>query len=147
MIKKIQFSEIEKIWSEKLWPNRKSKIEPTSGMHYLSEWSKEIMSNKPTFFGYFIKDKLVGVNSGHKANDNSYRSRGLWVNPKYRGNGIAKKLLQATIDQAAKENCDFIWSIPRKSSLKTYLSVGFRVTSDEIVDLEFGPNFYTLLKI
>ena len=84
----------------------------------------------PTFFGYFIEDKLVGVNSGHKCSDNSYRSRGVYVFPEFRKREIGTKLLIATIDQGRSEGCSFVWSYPRRSSWNTYQSAGFRLAGD-----------------
>jgi GNAT superfamily N-acetyltransferase len=72
----------------------------------------------------------VGVNSGHLCDDNSFRSRGLWVDENHRGYGYGKELLKAVINQAKLESADFIWSFPRKTSWPTYKSVGFKKTSD-----------------
>ena len=146
IIKKIKCVSILDIWTNKLWPGRESKIEPTNGLLLGGGWTKDIMLNPPTFFGAFDGDILVGVNSGHKAElidgRQYYRSRGIYVNPKYRGQGIAQELLKATEEQGKLEGCTHIWSMPRESSLKTYLNFGFEVHGDKIVDMEFGPNFY-----
>jgi GNAT superfamily N-acetyltransferase len=95
----------------------------------------------PTFFGVFDQDKLVGVNSGHRTKDNEYRSRGLWVDPDYRGKKIGKILLQSTINKGVEEGCDLIWTLPRQSSMPAYSSVGFEKQSDWISEgMEYGPN-------
>jgi|LWDU01.1.fsa_nt_gi GNAT superfamily N-acetyltransferase len=95
----------------------------------------------PTFFGVFDGDKLIGVNSGHRTKDNEYRSRGLWVDPDYRGKKIGKILLQSTINRSVKEGCKLIWTLPRQSSMPTYSSVGFEKQSDWISEgMEYGPN-------
>jgi len=129
MIRPITWKQIQKIWHTELWPDRKSAIEPTSAMKYLEGYEIKNMLYNPTFFGYYLNTTLIGVNSGHKCEDGSYRSRGLWVDANHRGYGYGKELLLATIDQATKENCDFIWSYPRKKSWSTYRSVGFKKTS------------------
>jgi len=98
-------------------------------MVYLEGYNIKNMNFSPTFFGYFVEDKLVGVNSGHLCADNSYRSRGLWVDKDYRGNGFGRQLLEAVIDQGKLESADYIWSYPRKTSWPTYKSVGFKKTS------------------
>jgi len=99
-------------------------------MLYLSGYDISNMYEPPSFFGYFLYDKLVGVNSGHRCSDGSYRSRGLWVNQQYRNQGIGTKLLLVTIDQSKLEVSSFVWSFPRKTSWSTYKKAGFRLTSD-----------------
>jgi GNAT superfamily N-acetyltransferase len=95
----------------------------------------------PTFFGVYDNEKLIGVNSGHRSKKNEYRSRGLWVDPDYRGRKIGKILLQATINKAVEEGCDLIWSLPRESSMPVYNSVGFDKKSDWITKgVLYGPN-------
>lgn len=130
MIEEISWPEIEKIWKKKLWPNRITPIEPTSAMCFLGDYDMNNMIVTPTFFGYFVKGKLVGVNSGHQCpKSNSYRSRGLWVDPKHRGKGIGKILLNVTIAEGFNSGHNMIWSYPRKSSWSTYKSVGFKLES------------------
>ena len=144
-IKKITFEEILPIWRSELWPEsvRSSPIEPTSAMSMFGRWiaddveghnfvdnyyDLENMKSTPTFWGCFIDDKLVGVNSGHMCLDKHYRSRGLWVNPKFRGLGIGQKLLIKTMAQGFYEKAILCWSYPREESYQTYKSVGFRRT-------------------
>lgn len=132
MIRPITWHQIRKIWHTRLWPERTSAIEPTSAMLYLEGYDMKNMSFTPSFFGYFVDRKLIGVNSGHLCSDNTYRSRGLWVDNDHRGHGYGKDLLQATIDQAKKESADSIWSFPRKTSWSTYRAVGFKKTGSWI---------------
>jgi hypothetical protein len=65
MIKSLFWKEILPIWQTQLWPNRISAIEPNSAMVYKSGYDMYNMNTIPTFFGYYVDDKLVGVNSGH----------------------------------------------------------------------------------
>ncbi|MGA1048065.1 MAG: GNAT family N-acetyltransferase [Minisyncoccia bacterium] len=87
------------------------------------------MKNTPTLFGYVFGGKVIGVNSGHRCADGSYRSRGLYVKPQFRGLGLGVALLKATLKQATLEESKFIWSLPRMDSWKTYNSVGFKPAS------------------
>lgn len=144
MISLISFEEIFPIWRNYLWPNRQDKIEPHSAMLFLKGYDLKNFNNNPSFFGYFIDDRLVGVNSGHKCCDNSYRSRGLYVDPNYRKSGIGKKLLTATIQQGKKECADFVWSYPKQSSWKCYESSGFKLSSNWLTS-ENGINAYCIL--
>lgn len=128
MIKIITWEEILPIWKNQLWPNRTSPVETNSAMCYLQGHNMSNMITHPTFFGYIQDNKIVGVNSGHACEDN-YRSRGLWVEPGYRNQGIGTILLKATIDQGVSEGFDLIWSYPRNTSWPTYRSAGFKLTS------------------
>ena len=65
MIQEISWNEIELIWREHLWPYRTTPIEPTSAMMWQAGYNIDNMEFEPTFFGYFYRKKLIGVNSGH----------------------------------------------------------------------------------
>lgn len=127
-IRDISWGEIFDIWHNQLWPNRISPIETHSAMLYLGGYDKINFKFHSSFIGYFLDNKLIGVNSGHKCNDGSYRSRGLWVDPEHRGQGIGQMLLKQIIE--FKGNATFVWSYPRQSSWNTYKAVGFQLTSD-----------------
>lgn len=140
-IKTIEYLDILPIWTDYLWPNRTSPIEPNSGMLFLEGHTIKNMFMTPTFFGYYINDKLIGVNSGHMCLDKTYRSRGLYVFPEYRGEGVGRILLKATVDQGFLENANFVWSYPRYTSWKTYESTGFIICSPWY-DTEQGQNAF-----
>ena len=140
-IKKISFEEILPVWSNDLWPNRTSPIEPNSAMCYKEGYDMENMRTTPTFFGYYVDGELAGVNSGHLCKDSHYRSRGLFVYEKFRGMGIGTKLLRATIEQGRIENAILCWSFPRNTSWMTYHHAGFILTS-EFMPNETGNNAY-----
>lgn len=142
MIKTISFEQIYPIWRTYLWPNRTSPIESNSAMIYSGGYTMDNMHTTPTFFGYFIDTKLVGVNSGHKCSDNSYRSRGIYVIDQYRHLGIATALLKETIKKGNLEGCDFTWSYPRKTSWRAYEQAGFYLTSDWEISETSDANAY-----
>ena len=141
----VDFKTIFPIWNDKLWPQRKSPINPMSSMTYDRNYDMKIHEKyKPTFVAvYNIDDKIIGVNSGHRTDDKLYRSRGIWVEPLYRRKGIAG-ILFCEIERAAmEEQCTHIWSLPRKSALPAYEKYGFIKTSDFFDEkVEFGPNCY-----
>jgi GNAT superfamily N-acetyltransferase len=128
MIKKIPQSEILVVWAKKLWPGRQE-IKSHSAMCFLKGHDMRNTKYDATFFGYYVDSVLVGVNSGH-GTVTGYRSRGLWVDEQYRGQGIGKKLLLATIEQGQQEGFDMVWSLPRQTSWPTYASAGFVLASD-----------------
>jgi GNAT superfamily N-acetyltransferase len=147
MIKEINFDTIKQIWEQSLWPGR-TNITPLSNLRYKDIPNVSISHHyTATFFAYHINNKIVGVNSGHSSSRIHYRSRGLWVDPNYRQQGIGSKLLIHTIEQAKKENKFFCWSLPRKNSLSAYINAGFEQTSDffETETSEF--NCYVIKKL
>lgn len=146
-IKTVTFEEILPVWENHLWPGRTSPIKPISAMKFLGDYDLSCKLSTPTFFAYIIYGAIAGVNSGHKCpGDNSFRSRGLYVFPGYRGHGIGRQLLLATIAQAKNENCDFVWSYPKKSSWTTYKSAGFTLASDWHLS-ELDTNAYCRLDL
>jgi len=116
MITSITFDEIYHIWNTQLWPTRESSIETHSAMNFLGGYDMKNMISTPTFFAYKLDKQIVGVNSGHLCHDNSYRSRGLFVFPEYRKQGIGKLLLLATIDKGISEGADYVCSYTKQSS-------------------------------
>lgn len=128
-LQQIDFTTILPIWQNLLWPNRTSAIEPVSCIQLFGEKDYSIMSAAPTFFGVFKDDRLIGVNSGFKTSSELYRSRGIYVLPEFRKAGVAHMLFAATCEQARKEQCDSVWSMPRLSAVRAYQNFGFTIVS------------------
>jgi len=138
--KEITFEECCKAWKI-MWPARNplpthstwnwSMDECIVEQHQLAPYmigiDKDIYNYNATYFGVYIDNKLVGVNSGHQTSEQTYRSRGLWVHPKYRGRKIAILLLKHTIKAS---NGLYAWTCPRKESEYAYRAVGFNRRSD-----------------
>jgi GNAT superfamily N-acetyltransferase len=141
MIREITFDEIYEVWAHKLWPGRKSLIESNSAMCFLGGYDMANMHTKPTFFGWFDNNNLVGVNSGHGTLQDGYRSRGLYVEPSYRGRGFGVQLLRATLQRARDERSHYCWSYPKKESQRTYEKAGFKLVT-EWEQSETGMNAY-----
>lgn len=147
-VEHISFEQIKQYWQKHLWQNRKTEILPVSHMCFLGGTHKYILHQyQPFFLGIFDGIDLIAVNSCHKTTDFSMRSRGIHVNPNYRKQGIAGLLFKETFKIAQQQKCSNVWSIPRQSSLETYLKYGFVVFGDKIEDLEFGPNYWVLKTI
>lgn len=145
MITKITFDEISPIWENYLWSDRLGNIDPASAMCYLGGYDLNNLDPNPTFFAYVIDSEIAGVNSGHRTMNGGYRSRGLYVFEKFRGRGIGTILLNSTIEQAKIENSSMCWSYPRKSSWKSYLNAGFKLTSDWEVSETSDANAYCVI--
>lgn len=145
MIVKTDFDTIKSIWSEHLWPNRVSKIEPHSAMLLDGTYDMKNFDYPATFLLYYDNDKIAGCNSGHMCSDNTYRSRGLYVFPEYRKKGYGKILLEHTINIGKQEHAKSVWSYPRFESWSTYKSAGFELLGDWEKS-ETGTNAYCILK-
>jgi len=149
---RLNFKTIESIWSTKLWPSRTSAIESHSAMTWPFEGNPDsidmdIFNYPATFWGVYLDNKLVGVNSGHKTTDEQYRSRGIWVNPEYRKRGVAQMLFLMTAHQAKIEGCEMLWSIPRKTALPAYTKYGFQTVGDYIITETSDANIYVKLAL
>ena len=151
--KEISFENICHIWQTQLWPDRVSPIETHSAMTWpfdgnQLEYDMDIFEYKPSFFGIFENKNIIGVNSGHRTRDNLYRSRGIWVDPKFRKSGVSQLLFDMTQAKAKQEGCHMIWSIPRKSALPAYTKFGFETVGDFFDEgMEFGPNIYVVKEL
>lgn len=144
---KIKWYEIYDIWKNHLWPLRVSEIEPVTSMLYLGGYDILVKENTPVFLG--IRDgggHIIAVNSIVKVDKRECRSRGLWVYPQCRGNGLAKIILEASIEEAKKTGCEILWTMPREGALEAYESVGFVQTTDWIENENevYGPNCYAV---
>ena len=131
----ISWRTILNIWETKLWKNRDSAIETHSAMTWpysgpIPTHSMRVFDYIPYFIGVYDGDKLIGVNSGHRTDDKTFRSRGLWVDPAYRKQGIAQLLFETTEQLALIEGCTLIWSVPRKTALSAYERFGFKTQGD-----------------
>ena len=142
MIRRSNFDEVELYWYFYLWPLRKS-IKPMSDMTYLGGHDRQIYEKyKPSFFVFESNEEIVAVNSCHKTSDDEMRSRGIWVKPEYRKQGITYKLFDAIFDEALSQQCKYVWSLPRKTALAAYEASGFVKTSDWIETQTSDANCY-----
>ena len=148
IIERITWEEILGIWKEELWPDRVSSIEPVSAMKYLGGYDLDLQEQDPIFFGAIDKGVVCGVNSIVRTAPHQFRSRGLWVDPEKRRQGLGKDLLSWSISAARGHDAYEMWSAPRRDALPVYESVGFVRTSDWFDEgMEFGPNCYVLVYI
>lgn len=136
-IKRINYTTILPAW-EKLWPGREHFSH--SSMRMMGGHSPEIRDTyKWSAFGVYDKTRLVGVNAGHKTSQFDYRTRGLWVDPDYRGKGIAHQLFEKMEEQAKFEGSRWLWSFPRLASLPAYMKAGY-IPYGDTVHADFEQN-------
>ena len=83
----------------------------------------------------------MGVNSGFRTEEKVYRSRGLYVDLEYRCQGLSQILLREAMNQGKREDCHWIWSMPRKTALPAYQKIGFKKRGKWLEEgVEFGSN-------
>lgn len=140
VIKKVEFEAIIPAW-EKLWPGRD--YDPYSSMLRLGGYDPRIRDEYPytcvAAYDWDNKGKLVGVQVGHKSSKRDYRTRGLWVDPNSRGQGIAQMLFERMEMYAKTQAARYLWSFPRLSSLPAYMKAGYEPYG-EPVKAEYEQN-------
>ncbi len=147
MIRRIDFDQILPIWSEKLWPGRASVIEQVSWLRLGGGYLEKSQLGDASFLGAFLPGDnclLVGVSSGFMTEQENFRIRGTWVNEGYREHGIGAALLRGLFEQAQRERAHLIWTLPRKSSWRFYLRMGFVAVTPWTEEFEFGPNRFAV---
>lgn len=140
-IESSSFEEILPFWHDHLWPQRKSPIEPCSAIHPDGHISMDIMKAHPVFFKAVKEDQICGVVSGFATSSEYYRSRGLWVHPDFRNQGMGCALIEYVAKVAANGGYKQIWSMPRHTTLQFYLKNGFRAYN-QTKAYEFGPHYF-----
>lgn len=147
MIREISWEKIYPIWTTYLWPARHD-VKTMSSMTLSREYNIKIYKEfKPTFWGYYSGDLLIGVNSGHSVYSHEFRSRGLFVVSDYRRQGIATALLKTCIQHAFATGHTVCWSFPNIKSIQTYFNAGFSLEYDIIYDADFGQNQYVAIRV
>lgn len=141
MIEQVGFEAIYPLWRNHLWPNRTSPIESHSAMLLYNTFDLKNFTYDADYFLYKVNGKTAGCNSGHMCCDGTYRSRGLFVFPEYRKQGIGTLLLLHTIDKAKTKQASIVWSYPKFESWSTYKSAGFKLVSDWTLG-ETGKNAF-----
>lgn len=146
-IEKISYKDILKLW-KLLWPNT-TDIQPMSSIQYLGGYDIEIYKKyQPTYIGLYNSKKLIGCISGHKSSSEYYRTRGIYILPDYRGQKLSNILFEQMFIESQNQNCNFIWSLPRKSALYSYTSKGFIQTTKFIkINKDYDSNCFVLKKI
>ncbi len=128
-----------------LWPSE-GEIRPKSSMTFDGQFDLSIYSNyNAVYLGALIDGKLIGVNSGHKTSPIHFRSRGLYVVPEFRKQGVGSALLAATREEAKRRNCTLLWSYPKTDSFFVYEKLGFIETDRRLKPDD--SNFYAFTEL
>ena len=146
-ITEISFEEILPIWSQLLWPSRKSLIEETSVIKLGGGYEMDYLQHPATFFGYKKGACLAGVVSCFPTAKNEFRLRGLFVRPEHRGQGLAKALVQKTALFSLHQGGQKMWSLPRVENKPVYAKLGFSSFLNITHQFEFGPHYYAVMDL
>lgn len=145
IVRETDFDTVLPFWRDRLWPGRETPINSMSSMAYLGGYDMDIYKYKPVFFEVRRGNGIVGVISGFETAPGWFRSRGVWVDPLVTGQGCGRALMEAVEGAALDRQCANLWTIPRRSAMPYYESMGFKRTSDWFDEgVEFGPNAYAL---
>jgi GNAT superfamily N-acetyltransferase len=155
MIEEISFEQIMDYWTFGLWAKYAAKgykinrTNTTSQKNYcyrvIEYLTQEQIDTllKPIYIGYNDDGIIVGVESGYRTNLDYFRVRGLWVNPNYRGQGIATQLIKYFEDRCKEK---YLWTIPRESALGFYIKYGFAITGKSVKTI-YGQNYFAVKEI
>ena len=140
IFKRLTWEQVKPVWDTYLWPGRDS--EPVTSMMYLGGYDLSYKDRDPIFIGIIDDDgAAIAVNSYVDTVGTEFRSRGLWVHPKYRGSGHARDMLKSMMSHVHELGGDTIWTMPRRGALEAYESVGFQKTSQWKKN-DWGVNCY-----
>jgi GNAT superfamily N-acetyltransferase len=137
----VSFVDVLPLWRTKLWPGRLSPIKPVSPIQIDLTFDPTILDFSPHFYGAYFREELVATISGYSTNLTLFRSRGLYVDPRFRGLNVSQILFNRLAQTARELGAESIWTLPRKSAWPVYAKFGFyRITDWFEKDMEFGPN-------
>ena len=146
-IQHISFEQIEFFWSQHLWPERVSQIEPISLINSDGDIDISLRKYQPSFYGLFLNKNLIGVASTCQTNTIEFRLRGISLNKEFRGLGLSNSLIKKSF-QHILELVDepVVWTLSRESNFSFYQKYGF-VEQKKVQGFEYGPhiilkNFY-----
>lgn len=148
-IEVVDFETVRTSWVNNLWLGR-TDVKPMSSMVYNNPGVHDMTiytKYNPTFWAMFDQGNVIAVNSGFRTEDDLYRSRGIWVHPSHRGYGISREFFEVLQNQAEIEDCEAIWSYPKRDAIKAYEAAGFQRTSQWFDNNDYGVNCYVLKDI
>ncbi|OGS80951.1 MAG: GNAT family N-acetyltransferase [Flavobacteria bacterium RIFCSPLOWO2_12_FULL_31_7] len=115
---------------------------PIETCFFLGDDAKET-----THFGLFDDEKLIGVASVFKVNNqnfeqnNQFQLRGMAVLNEYQGLGYGKFLLEEVSKLITNKKADILWFNARESAVKFYQNLGFLVLGNSFEIPEIGTHF------
>jgi predicted GNAT family N-acyltransferase len=104
-------------------------------------------AEETTHFGLFQDEKLIGVASVFKVNNenfdqnNQFQLRGMAILSEYQGLGFGNLLLKEVCKFVEAKNAEVLWFNARESAIKFYQNFGFSVLGDSFEIPEIGMHF------
>ncbi len=104
-------------------------------------------AEETTHFGLFDDEKLIGVASVFKVNNenfeqnNQFQLRGMAILSQYQGLGFGNLLLKEVCKFVATKNAEVLWFNARESAIKFYQNFEFSVLGDSFEIPEIGMHF------
>lgn len=146
IVSETDFKTVFRFWRNCLWPHRREPIEPTSALLFKKGIDMDYQSAEVFFKKIELKGLIVGVCSGQRTSFKEFRSRGLWVSPRFRRKKIGTKLFQSIEKEAQKRDGSRLWTLARYSSKHFYLSMEMK-ESGRTSEFEYGPHFWMFKRI
>lgn len=139
-IKEIDFETVLPIWKERLWPDRKFKIEKTSAIAQDGTIDIQVQNYSVYFFSAVLNDQIVGVISVQQTGQAEYRSRGLWVDENHRSKKIGRALMYFALHFCKEKKALCLWTLARHTAVSFYEKNQF-LKLRKIEEYEYGPHF------
>ena len=129
------------IWKQYLWPKRIEPIRSRSTMLFKAGMDVKAFSAEVFFVKLEKNQKIVGVCSGQRTQDQEFRSRGLWVAKEFRRQGLASQLFVFVEQEAKKRGANHLWTLARHSAKEFYLAMNMK-DCGKTYEFEYGPHFW-----
>lgn len=137
--------EVKAITAQQTLPLRSAVLRPGAALREAIYMGDE--DAKTLHFGAFHGREIVGVASlyrealpsSHEAN--TWRLRGMAVEPAMQRCGFGRLLLQTCVEQVGAHGGELLWCNARTTATGFYLSCGFQVHSEEFDIPGIGPHF------
>jgi len=106
-----------------------------------------------THFGLFLEDKLVGIISIFKENNNlfpeskQFQIRGMAVLEEFQGKGFGAELVKEAENHCINLNTDLIWFNAREKAVPFYEKLNYKITGDSFLIPDVGIHFVMYKKI
>ena len=137
--------EINKVDAEKIRPLRHAELregQDFSTTSYLKDYEKGtfhmacIVEDKIVTCATFYPEKSRKIKS-----ENAYRLRGMATDSKFQRKGYASDLMEESLKELKKRDCDIVWCNARLVAVDFYKSLGFKITG-ELFNIEgIGPHY------
>ena len=104
-------------------------------------------------FGLFLEDKLVGIISIFKENNNlfpklnQFQIRGIAVLEEFQGKGFGTELVKEAENHCVNLNADLIWFNARENAVPFYKKLGYTSIGDSFLITDVGIHFAMYKKI